>query len=217
MCANPPLRAISGGSSVVERGSKKAHLVFKPMKYVCHSGGCPGSDMEWEREGEKYGVETIAYSFRNHVQEGKNPKILTVNELEEGWFHVKMADKTLRKDVENLELPYMRNLLSRNWFQVKNSDSIFAIGKLVDRQTVHGGTGWAVQMAVDSDKPVFLFLQDAMGGGWFRYMPIVGFESLRGETPILTKNFAGIGTRDINMFGKSAIQRVYKQTFGGIV
>ena len=181
--------------------------------YICHSGGCPGSDLEWELEGEKYGVKTIAYSFYNHVQVGKNPKILTVDELAEGWTHVKLADKTLRKNVESLDSPYMRNLLCRNWFQVKNAEAVFAIGKLKDRHTVDGGTGWAVQMAVDSDKPVFLFLQDVMGEGWFRYMPVVGFEWRCDEILKLTENFAGIGTRDINESGKEAIRRIYNETF----
>lgn len=183
------------------------------MNYTCHSGGCPGADMAWERVGKRYGVKTIAYSFHNHVQEGETPKILTVDELAEGWTHVKLADRTLKKNVESLDSPYMRNLLCRNWFQVKNSDAVFAIGKLIDRHTVDGGTGWAVQMAIDSDKPVFLFLQDAMGGGWFRYMPIVGFESCRGEVPVVPENFAGIGTRALNEYGKDAIERVYHQTF----
>lgn len=182
------------------------------MNYTCHSGGCPGSDIEWEREGEKYGVKTIAYSFPGHIQEGKNPKVLTEDELAEGWTHVRIADRTLRKNVESLVFPYMRNLLCRNWFQVKNSDAIFAIGKLMDRHTVDGGTGWTVQMAIDCDKPVFLFLQDAMGGGWFRYMPVVGFESLYGEIPKLTENFAGVGTRDINEYGKEAIRKVYDES-----
>jgi len=181
--------------------------------FINHSGGCPGSDMEWENEGYKYGVTTIAYSFYNHVQESKNPKILTVDELAEGWFHVKIADRTLMKNVESLESPYMRNLLCRNWFQVKNAEAVFAIGKFFSNTIVSGGTGWAVQMAVDCDKPVFVFLQDTMGGGWFRYMPIVGFESCRGEMPILTENFAGIGTRDINDWGREAIKKIYSETF----
>lgn len=183
------------------------------MNYTCHSGGCPGSDMEWERQGEVYGVKTIAYSFHNHVQEGKNPKILTVNELAEGWEHVKIADRTLKKNVESLESPYMRNLLCRNWFQVKNSDAIFAIIKgFITRETVEGGTGWAVQMAIDVDKPVFVCTQHPMDNRWFRYMPVVGFESLRGDIPVLTENFAGIGTRDLNEYGKWAIQQVYEQS-----
>ncbi len=181
------------------------------MNYVCHSGGCPGADMEWEREGEKYGVKTIAYSFPSHVQEGKNPKILNASELDEGWEHVTRADKTLKKNVDAIASTYVRKLLCRNWFQVKNSEAIFAIGKLINNHPVDGGTGWAVQMAIDADKPVFLFFQDAMGGGWFRYMPIVGFESCRGDTPKLTKNFAGIGTRAINNYGKEAIKKIYHE------
>ena len=63
-------------------------------------------------------------------------------------------------------------------------------------------------------KPVFVFLQDNMGGGWFRYMPVVGFESLRGEIPKLTENFAGIGTREIKDNGIEAIKKVFETNFG---
>ena len=33
------------------------------------------------------------------------------------------------------------------------------------------------------------------------------------DTPVLTKNFAGIGTREINDAGKQAIRDVYDKTF----
>lgn len=180
------------------------------MKYTCHSGGCPGSDIEWEIQGEPYGVYTVAYSFKGHKQEGKNPKILTGAELDEGWEHVMIANKNLKRYPQG-QSTYVKSLLSRNWFQVKNSTAVFAVGKFKNNKIVDGGTGWAVQMAVDSDKPVFLFLQDAMGGGWFRYMPVVGFESCRGDVPVLTENFAGIGTRAINEYGIDAIRRVYEE------
>jgi hypothetical protein len=52
-----------------------------------------------------------------------------------------------------------------------------------------------------------------MGGGWFRYMPVVGFEWRCDEILKLTENFAGIGTRDINESGKEAIRRIYNETF----
>lgn len=42
--------------------------------------------------------------------------------------------------------------------QVKNSDAVFAIGHLV-RGIVDGGTGWAVQMAIDDGKPVYVYDQ----------------------------------------------------------
>lgn len=184
------------------------------MKYICHSGGCLGSDIEWEKEGEKYDVKTIAYSFYNHKNYGKNPKVLTVEELEEGYSKCRIANKTLKRNFDEIQYPYIKNLLARNWFQVKNSDAIFAIIKgFISRDIVEGGTGWAVQMAIDCDKPVFVCTQHPMDNRWFRYMPIVGFESLRGEIPKLTENFAGIGTREITECGKFAIQNIYKNTF----
>jgi hypothetical protein len=186
------------------------------MEYICHSGGCPGSDMTWENEGLKYGVKTIAYSFWNHKQEGRNQKILSGVELAEGFEHVLRANEKMKKYPQG-QAQYIKNLLARNWFQVKNSEAVFAIArKFLTKETVDGGTGWAVQMAVDCDKPVFVFLQDLMGGGWFRYMPIVGFESCRGEIPTLTKNFAGVGTREILPSGIKAIQEVYKKNFTGM-
>lgn len=183
------------------------------MSYTCHSGGALGADMEWETQGEPYGVKTIAYSFYNHKNYSKNPKVLTVEELEEGYSKCRLANKSLKRNFDGIQYPYVKNLLARNWFQVKNSDAVFAIVKgLIDKHTALGGTGWAVQMAIDCDKPVFIYHQgeSPMDGsrGWKRYMPIVGFERID-EIPKLTENFAGIGTRDINEFGKTAIKEVY--------
>ena len=85
-------------------------------------------------------------------------------------------------------------LFARNWLQVKNSDAVFAIGQL-SYGTVNGGTGWAVQMAIDHHKPVHVFnLSDEH---WYVYDPQQRL-FVQEETPKLTKNFAGIGTRSID-------------------
>jgi hypothetical protein len=182
------------------------------MSYVCHSGGAKGSDLAWETIGEEYGVKTIAYSFDGHSQHGKNRYIMTDEELSEGFEKILFANKTMKR-APQYQPKYTKLLLARNWFQVKNSEAVFAIAnKFLTKDTVSGGTGWAVQMAVDCDKPVYVYLQDKAGGCWFRYMPIVGFERIY-ETPILTKNFAGIGTRDLNDYGLNAIAAVYENTF----
>lgn len=179
------------------------------MIYTCHSGGCPGADIEWEREGEKYGVKPIAYSFPGHVHEGKNPKILTVSELNEGWDHVLIADKTLKKNVENLSSTYAKSLLCRNWFQVKNADIILAIAKSMTPTTVEGGTGWAVQMAIDEQKQIFVFDQEQ--NYWLEFIWTFHVFA-RTFDPLITKNFAGIGTRNINDAGREAIKKVYHES-----
>ncbi len=182
------------------------------MKFVCHSGGCPGSDIEWETQGEKYGIETIAYSFKGHKQEGKNPRILTGAELDEGFEHVLIANKNLKRYPQG-QSTYVKSLLSRNWFQVKNAETIFAIGKFKTNKVVDGGTGWAVQMAIDNDKTVFFFNQptnawyigtkyDSNGTAYFVEIHYV---------PRLPRSFAGIGTREIEDNGKSAIRMIYEK------
>ena len=178
------------------------------MNYICHSGGCPGSDMEWETQGKKYGVKTISYSFYNHVQKGENQRILTGAELSEGFEHVKIASVALKRS-PNIQSLYVKHLLCRNWFQVKNSEAIFAIAKSMTDTMVEGGTGWAVQMAIDSHKPVYVF--DQVDNVWRHYNYVfVGFElfNIMNGIPVLSQNFAGIGTRDINENGKKAIQKI---------
>lgn len=180
--------------------------------YICHSGGCEGADMMWEVIGEKYGVKTVAYSFYNHVQWSKGQKILSLDELKEGYDAVLVADKALKRYSNRIMYPYVKNLLSRNWFQVKNSECVFAIGMFDKKGSVSGGTGWAVQMAIDNKKNIFFFDQPLKS--WHKYnYETQSFEKID-YIPKLTENFAGIGTRKINEDGKNAIREIYKHNLG---
>jgi hypothetical protein len=169
--------------------------------------------MVWENECKKYGgITTIAYSFYNHVQESENAKILSQSELEEGWKAVQRAELTLHRGLEKIQFPYVRNLLSRNWFQVKNSDAVYAIGTFDGycQERVSGGTGWTVQMAIDEGKDVFFF--DQNDSVWYMYCYEDGeFERVQ-KIPKLTENFAGVGTRNINESGINAIQEVVRES-----
>lgn len=178
--------------------------------FICHSGGCEGADMFWENIGNEYGVTTIAYSFYNHRQYSKNQKILTVNELNEGFANVMIANKVLNRQPDK-QYQYIKNLLSRNWYQIKNSESIYAIGKMQSDIIVSGGTGWAVQMGIDNNKEVFVFDQDNNYWNLFNYTANKFFRCY--DIPILTKNFAGIGTRELNKNGKKAILEIYRHNF----
>lgn len=169
--------------------------------------------MAWETECAKYGIPTIAYSFHNHVQEGANPKILTLDELKEGWEHVEQANERLERQIDHLPF-YVKNLLSRNWFQVKNSEIVYAIGKwhAPNVWVVDGGTGWATQMAIDNQKPCFFFEQ--AGKQWYSYEYIEdGFIPIDGIPDMTHWHFAGVGTRDLTDDGKQAIIEILKYNF----
>ena len=118
------------------------------------------------------------------------------------------------------------NLLARNWAQVKYSDEVFAIGTIVEPgkkgpkdyynkseyQVVSGGTGYAVQMAINNGKPVYVFDQDK--DKWFRWSyTSLKFIEVTKHLKISYENFAGIGTREIKPNGIKAIEEIYKLTF----
>jgi hypothetical protein len=185
----------------------------KPAEFINHTGGAEGSDFYWETAGATFGVKTIVYSFANHAI--KHIPVTRINLTDEDFElalpHVKMANKTLKRNFLNLKSDYVRKLLLRDWFQVKNSNSIFAIAKSISGTIVEGGTGWAVQMAMDNHKPIYVF--DQPFDTWYAF----NYDADRFEailTPaISTFDFAGIGTRDLKPNGERAIRNVYDKTF----
>ena len=169
--------------------------------YVNHSGGAKGSDTAWDEIGAVYGVTS------NHYYKDKTPKgnvQITKEQYEEGLLKAKEAAKALGKNWSSKS--YIQGLLARNWQQVKNADAIFAIAEL-EGKYVKGGTGYAVAMAVAENKPIYVFSQSKKS--WFKHTD-TGWQKT--DTPVLTKNFAGIGTREINAKGVQAIKDVYKKT-----
>ena len=180
--------------------------------YICHSGGALGADITWETYGEKYGVKTIAYSFNEHNTKSKNKKILSLDTMRDAISHLDKANEQLKRGSFSSHSPYVIHLLSRNWFQVKNSDTIFAIGKLHrNKKSVNGGTGWAVQMGIDNGKPIYVY--DQTTKFWYAYLYTENKFVEYYDIPTLTENFAGIGTRKLSVFGEEAIKQIYKHNF----
>ena len=172
-------------------------------EYHNHSGGAIGADSQFDIIGREFGVMN-----HHHYWYGKpNPKSnledkISEEEYLEGVEKIYEANKTLkRKNIEK----YMY-LLARNWIQVKNSECIYAIG-IIKKKQVSGGTGWAIQMAIDNNKPVYVYCQ--LKKKWFFWNN--GFEVC--VTPKLSKHFAGIGSRKITEDGIQAIKNLYLKTF----
>ena len=173
------------------------------IEYTLHSGGAIGADITFEEIGREFGL----VNFNHYWYGKKNPHSkfddeISVEDFEEGVEMVHKANTILkRKGFER----YM-NLLARNWCQVKYSDAIYAISTIKNGK-VSGGTGWACAMAIIEDKELYVFDQNK--NQWYfwnnKFEPCV--------TPKLTKNFAGIGTRELNKNGVDAIRNLYKKTF----
>jgi hypothetical protein len=189
---------------------------------TCHSGGALGSDTYWENIGESYGVKTKAYSYKTNYHTSKNKVEISDNDYKDGIDEINKANKVLGR----YGISKYMNLLARNWSQVKYSQQIFAIGFIVEPggktpkgyyskskfQSVDGGTGYAVQMAINNKKEVYVFEQNVKS--WFRWSySSHTFVKLENTPSISCQNFAGIGTREITTDGIEAIKNVYSLTF----
>jgi hypothetical protein len=206
--------------------------INNPAEYTNHSGGAKLSDAAWDIIGREFGV-----TQHRHYRE---PGQTTVDSLElqkagvkatpldettynEGQPKATVAARQMGRIEPNFQI--RSNYIIRNWAQVKNADAIFAIGTIIPKGTlmsnnktalieqVKGGTGYAVQMAINEGKPVFVY--DGTKNSWFKWN---GKTFEKTITPTLTKNFAGIGSRSLStqeVIDKSyqAIRDVYENTF----
>jgi len=178
---------------------------------ICYSGGAIGSDTCFQVECEKRNIGIINFSFKGH-NTGLDKRLnLNSEQLNEGWEHVLEANKILKRNIYSLSY-YVRNLLSRNWFQVKDSDAIYAIGTIQpNMKIVNGGTGWAIAESIINKKLIYTFDQEEKSWFIFNYEKNL-FEKFEG-VPKLVDKFAGIGTRNINIYGENAIKELFEKHF----
>lgn len=194
-----------------------------PSEFINHSGGAIGSDTAWDEIGREFGMVNNKHYWTLEKTPNGNTEISRLD-YEEGRFESARAAK------RNFGYQYAAmkdSRLIRNWSQVKHSDAVFAIGtiaqvgekvfpkqsndtRLATNPTVTGGTGYAVGMAINHNKPVYVFDQNK--NQWYTWNKEQN-NFIETDTPTLTKNFAGIGTREINENGKQAIRNVYEKTF----
>jgi hypothetical protein len=200
-----------------------------PAEYTNHSGGAIGSDTQWDVIGKEFGMVNNRHYFTGE----KGPKNAPLGNVDitDQPIAVEGASKVAQaaKQMWGYKYNTMKDQrLIRNWAQVANSDAVFAIGTLgkegdiwkgdeksaeprkLLKVAVQGGTGYAVEMAIQAGKPVYVF--DQVRNQWYKN---INGEWSKSEVPTLTKKFAGIGTREINEAGKQAIRDVYTNTFKG--
>lgn len=182
---------------------------------ICYTGGATGSDIFWERSCEQKGIKVVSYSFEGHksCSSYNNKFVLTKEELSIADEHLFRANVTLRRYL-NPKVWYYP-LLQRNYYQIKDVDTIIAVGKLDPHRSniVDGGTGWAIQMAIDlGKKNILVFNQhenmwrmwDSENNWWSE----VVMEDYYPVPLIPNSSFAGIGTRKLEDNGKIAITNV---------
>jgi hypothetical protein len=200
--------------------STKASDQNNMNEFVNHSGGALGADTAWDTIGKEFGMINNQHYWMNNKTPKGNVEITNEDSVE-GQQKVTSAARNMGRIEPNQQVRDER--LIRNWSQVKYSDAVFAVttmlsvggemnyGKVAKIRQGKGGTGYAIQMAIEAGKPVYVF--DQTRKQWFKNINGTWSTS---DVPTLTKNFAGIGTREINEAGKQAIRDTYAATVSAL-
>lgn len=187
-----------------------------PQDYTMNSGGAYGGDTYWDVIGRQFGLTKI-----NHFRPADNQRLSkTLRDRNVKPFSITHEQSNYaREQIKQLtgrDLPYDigGELLARDFYQVDKSDGVFAIANITSSQkAVQGGTNMAVQVGIKQGKPVHVY--DLNTESWYQYNQSTGRFEVE-DTPVLTKSFAGVGTRNIQNYkvNKNG-QWVYREGYVG--
>ena len=171
-----------------------------PQDYTMNSGGAYGGDTYWDVIGRRFGLTKINHfrpidnqNMSKTLRDG-NVKPFSITHEQSNYAREQIKQLTGR------ELPYTLagELLARDFYQVDKSDGVFAIANITSSQkAVEGGTNMAVQVGIKQGKPVHVY--DLNTESWYQYNQSTGKFEVE-NTPVLTKSFAGVGTRNIQNY-----------------
>lgn len=171
-----------------------------PQDYTMNSGGAYGGDTYWDVIGRSFGLTKINHfrpidnqNMSKTLRDG-NVKPFLITHEQSNYAREQIKQLTGR------ELPYTLagELLARDFYQVDKSDGVFAIANITSSQkAVEGGTNMAVQVGIKQGKPVHVY--DLNTENWYQYNQSTGRFEVE-DTPVLTKSFAGVGTRNIQNY-----------------
>ena len=171
-----------------------------PQNYTMNSGGAYGGDTYWDVIGRQFGLTNI-----NHFRPADNQRLSkTLRDRNVKPFSITHEQSNYaREQIKQLtgrDLPYDigGELLARDFYQVDKSNGVFAIANITSSQkAVQGGTNMAVQVGIKQGKPVHVY--DLNTESWYQYNQSTGRFEVE-DTPVLTKSFAGVGTRNIQNY-----------------
>lgn len=176
---------------------------------ILFSGGAEGAEADFGATAEKFGIEEVNFTFEGHkIVRKRGVRVLNHEELGKGDVSLTYVSNLMHRKYP--DTPLLRKVLQSIWYQVNNGQEIYVVGKILEDNTVKGGTGWGAEFAKLCNKPLFVFDQEK--GEWFSWTrdhweaakaPVIGHG-----------HFTGTGTRHLEKSGRKAIAELFERSFG---
>lgn len=181
---------------------------MRPDEFILYSGGAKGTEACFGELAEKYGLQEVNYSFEGHSMERtRGVRYLTSDELARKDVSITYVSKLMNRNYSRA--PIFRKVLQTISWQVESGMEIFVVGRIMEDQTVKGGTGWGAEYAKICNKPLFVF--DQASEAWFRWNEGKWLEM---QEPVISRQcFTGTGTRFLEESGRQALKGLFKNSF----
>ncbi len=174
-----------------------------------HSGGATGAEARFGEAAARWGVAERNYSFDGHEPARTEGRVvLDESELEKGGVSLVYVANRLHRSWKHR--PALRKVLQLQWHVVSHARQVFVVGAIQPDGTVHGGTGWSVELGRRWNKRVWVF--DQPHEKWFTWK---NGAWTAGEPVIEARDFAGTGTRFLTDSGAAAIDALFERSFAG--
>jgi len=180
----------------------------EPGRCTLFSGGANGAEVAFGELAQRYGLREVNFTFEGHPQaRTQGSHTLSPGELNSGDVSLTYVSRRLNRDFTHGSL--IRKVLQSLWHVVSKSDQVFVVGRILDDDTVVGGTGWSVELGRMWSKDVWVYDQDQRG--WFRWCDDAW---VAGAPTITAESVAGTGTRYLTEDGRRALELLFERSFG---
>jgi hypothetical protein len=189
-------------------GAGAGAVIGCPADFTLLSGAATGTEEAFGELAEKFGLRELNFTFAGReCNRRRGLVVLSQEQLMLG--SVSFSYFTARTGRHIGDTAYLRRVLQSIWHQVNPAGEVFCIGEVLPAGSVKGGTGWAVELAKQQQKPVWVF--DQKIGCWYEW-----FENdwrLCNPPRISHYRFCGTGTRHLSPEGRRAIEELFARSF----
>lgn len=173
-----------------------------------YSGAHRGTEAEFGRQAERWGIQEINFSFEGHAPERtRGIRVLGPEDLDKGDVSMEIVSTRMGRTYSRADK--IRKVIQSIFHMINNGYQVFAVGWIQPDGTVKGGTGWGVELAKLFNRPLSVYDQDRRA--WFSWKD----NRWAAETPVIAHDtFVGTGTRNLTEEGRKAVEDLYARSFG---
>lgn len=173
---------------------------------ILFSGAAEGAEAAFGAAAERHGLTEVNFTFEGHRDaRTRGLRVLTPGELQGGDVSLAYVSKLMHRKYS--DKPLFKKVLQSIWHQVNAGQEIYVVGRVLEDDTVKGGTGWGAEFAKLCNKPLFVF--DQTKDGWLRW---TGAAWKPVPPPEITHpSFTGTGTRFLEPNGRAAIDALIER------